>query len=550
MPVSPSPELDERLSRRGWGLLLVLCGAIFLEGIDVSMMGVALPSIRAELGMSTSELQWVVSAYVLGYGGFVLLGGRAADLLGRRRMFLGWLVVFVVFSGLGGLASEGWVLILARFVTGVAAAFMAPAGLSIITTTFAAGHARNRAVLVYAGAGAGGFSLGMVVGGLLTAIDWRWVFFAPVVMAVVILVAAVLLIPREERPARTSGGFDVAGTVTLTGAMVLLVVTVVRAPDVDGWLTLATLAASLLLLWPCSSAIERRSAAPLVRLGILRSAPLLRANAGAMLLVGSFMAFQFTVVLYLQELRGWSEIETGLALAVAGIDAVLAPTLTPWLVNKFGNARVLVGGLALAVVSYLLFLPVGADWSFLVMLPALLVLGVAFALAYGPLTIAATENVDDEEQGLASALLSTSFQFGAALGLAAVAAVIVANTADGTPEAVLEGFRAGLVVPLVAGVLGVVLTAPGLRGARGRAPEAAGGVRRPDERKESHFQLRLHAMKVAFLASGSGSRISRLRCPGPRRRPPAGSGPRLGSSGGLGPPRPACSCAAPVPSPR
>jgi MFS family permease len=471
VPVSPSPELDERLSRRGWGLLLVLCGAIFLEGIDVSMMGVALPSIRAELGMSTSGLQWVVSAYVLGYGGFVLLGGRAADLLGRRRMFLGWLVVFVVFSGLGGLASEGWVLILARFVTGVAAAFMAPAGLSIITTTFAAGHARNRAVLVYAGAGAGGFSLGMVVGGLLTAIDWRWVFFAPVVMAAMILVAAVLLIPREERPARTSGGFDVAGTVTLTVAMVLLVVTVVRAPDVDGWLTLATLAASLLLLGVFVG-IERRSAAPLVRLGILRSAPLLRANAGAMLLVGSFMAFQFTVVLYLQELRGWSEIETGLALAVAGIDAVLAPTLTPWLVDKFGNARVLVGGLALAVVSYLLFLPVGADWSFLVMLPALLVLGVAFALAYGPLTIAATENVDDEEQGLASALLSTSFQFGAALGLAAVAAVIVANTAAGTPEAVLEGFRAGLVVPLVAGVLGVVLTAPGLRGTRARAPEA------------------------------------------------------------------------------
>ncbi|GAA1242715.1 MFS transporter [Pseudonocardia aurantiaca] len=471
MPLSPSPKLDERLSRRGWGLLLVLCGAIFLEGIDVSMMGVALPSIRAELGMSTSELQWVVSAYVLGYGGFVLLGGRAADLLGRRRMFLGWLVVFVAFSGLGGLASEGWVLILARFVTGVAAAFMAPAGLSIITTTFAAGHARNRAVLVYAGAGAGGFSLGMVVGGLLTAIDWRWVFFAPVVMATVILVAAVLLIPREERPARTSGGFDVVGTATLTGAMVLLVVTVVRAPDVDGPLTLATLAASLLLLG-VFVAIERRSAAPLVRLGILRSAPLLRANAGAMLLVGSFMAFQFTVVLYLQELRGWTEIETGLALAVAGIDAVLAPTLTPWLVNKFGNARVLVGGLALAVVSYLLFLPVGADWSFLVMLPALLVLGVAFALAYGPLTIAATENVDDEEQGLASALLSTSFQFGAALGLAAVAAVIVANTAAGTPEAVLEGFRAGLVVPLVAGVLGVVLTAPGLRGTRERAPEA------------------------------------------------------------------------------
>jgi MFS family permease len=142
------------MSARAWGLLLVLSGAIFLEGIDVSMMGVALPSIRAELGMSTGSLQWVVSAYVLGYGGFVLLGGRAADLLGRRRMFLLWLAVFVAFSGLGGLATEGWVLIVARFVTGVAAAFLAPAGLSIITTTFAEGRLRNRAVLVYAGAAA------------------------------------------------------------------------------------------------------------------------------------------------------------------------------------------------------------------------------------------------------------------------------------------------------------------------------------------------------------------------------------------------------------
>jgi MFS family permease len=461
--VSPSPTLGEqRLTGRAWGLLLVLCGAIFLEGIDISMMGVALPSIRAELGMSTSELQWVVSAYVLGYGGFVLLGGRAADLLGRRRMFICWLVVFIAFSGLGGLATEGWVLILARFVTGVAAAFMAPAGLSIITTTFAAGRARNRAVLVYAGAGAGGFSLGMVVGGLLTSVDWRWVFFAPVVMAAVILAAAVALIPREGRLGRPAGGFDITGSVTLTAAMVLLVVTVVRAPDVEGWLTLVTLAASL-LLFAVFVRIERRSAAPLVRLGILRSMPLLRANAGALLLVGSFMAFQFTVVLYLQELRGWSEIETGLALAVAGIDAVLAPTLTPMLVNRFGNARVLVGGLALSVVAYLLLLPLGGDWGYLMLLPALLTLGVAFALAYGPLTIAATEGVDSEEQGLASALLSTSFQFGAALGLAAVSAVIVANTGDGSPAAVLESYRAGLVVPVVASVLGVLLTAPGLR---------------------------------------------------------------------------------------
>jgi MFS family permease len=466
--VTASRALDEGMSARAWGLLLVLSGAIFLEGIDVSMMGVALPSIRAELSMSTGSLQWVVTAYVLGYGGFVLLGGRAADLLGRRRMFLAWLVVFVLFSGLGGLATDTWVLIVARFVTGVAAAFMAPAGLSIITTTFAKGRARNRAVLVYAGAAAGGFSLGMVVGGLLTAVHWRWVFFAPVLTAAAILVAAVLLIPREARPARAAGGFDVAGTATLTGAMLLLVVTVVRAPEVGFGTTIGTLAATA-VLFVAFVLVERRSAAPLVRLGILRSAPLLRANAGALLLVGSFMAFQFTVVLYMQELRGWSEVETGLALAVAGIDAVLAPTLTPVLVNRFGNAKVVVCGLSLAALAYLLFLPVGLDRGFLAMLPALLVLGVGFALAYGPLTIAATDGVADEEQGLAGGLLTTSFQFGAALGLAVVAAVIVTNTADASPQAVLDGLRAGLVVPLAGAVIGAILTAAGLRNRAVRA---------------------------------------------------------------------------------
>ena len=178
------------MTGHAWAVLLVLCGTVFLEGLDVSMMGVALPSMRADLGLSTSALQWVVSAYVLGYGGFVLLGGRAADLFGRRRMFLLWLAVFIGFSGLGGLATDGWMLILARFVTGISAGFLTPASLSIITTSFAPGEIRNRALLVYGGVGAGGFTLGMVAGGLLTTAGWRWVFFAPVLLASLLLVLA------------------------------------------------------------------------------------------------------------------------------------------------------------------------------------------------------------------------------------------------------------------------------------------------------------------------------------------------------------------------
>ncbi|MFF8843609.1 MFS transporter [Streptomyces sp. NPDC015127] len=456
------------LGPRRWGVLFVLCGAIFLEGIDVAMLNVALPSIRADLGLDTGQLQWVMSAYVLGYGGFMLLGGRAADLFGRRQMFVLWLTVFLLFSGLGGFATEGWTLITARFVTGVAAAFMTPAGLSIITTSFAEGPERNKALLVYSGTAAGGFSTGLVVGGLLTAADWRWVFFAPVALSAVVLVATLVLVPRTPRPGRGGQSVDVAGAVTITAAIVLLVLGVERATHTTiGW-TLGTLGAGLVLL-AAFVAVERRSSAPLVRLGIFRSAPLTRANLAGLLFAAGFFGFQFLVVLYLQELRHWSTLQTSLAMIVIGVDAVLSPTLTPRLVKRFGNARVIFAGLLLAALSYALFLPVGADWTYAAMFPSLIVLGLAFALAYGPLTIVATEGVAEEEQGLAGALLYTSFQFGAAVGLAAVTAVNVAATDSGSPADMLDGYRAGLVVPLAAALLAAAVSAFGLRSRQGGA---------------------------------------------------------------------------------
>ncbi|MFF0771536.1 MFS transporter [Nonomuraea wenchangensis] len=461
-----SPAASPRMTPRAWGTLLVLCGAIFLEGINVAMLNVALPAIRADLGLSTGELQWVISAYVLGYGGFMLVGGRAADLYGRRRMFLVWLAIFLVVSALGGMAGEGWTLIAARFVAGVAAAVMTPAGLSIITTSFAEGPQRNQALLVYSGTAAGGFSLGLVLGGLLAAVNWRLVLFAPAVLALIILLLAVPLIPAtpEERP--RDRRVDVLGAVTVTAAIMLLVLGVERAAHADAGWTAAIIAAGLALV-ALFVVIERRSAAPLLRLGLLRSGPLARANLAGLLFAGAFFGFQFIAVLYLQELRGWSSLQTSLAMLAVGADAILAPTLTPRLVNRFGNAKVIVAGLLLAVLSYVLFLPIGMDTVYLAMFPTMIILGVAFALAYGPLTIVATDGVGESEQGVAGGLLYTSFQFGAALGLAASTAVIVATTAGVTTgEGMLDGYRAALAVPIAAAVLAAVISAFGLRPAR------------------------------------------------------------------------------------
>ncbi len=450
---------------REWCVLLVLCGAIFLEGIDVAMVNIALPAIRADLGLSTGTLSGVVSAYVLGYGGFMLLGGRAADLLGRRRMFLVWLTVFLAFSGLGGLATEGWMLLVARFVTGMAAAFLTPAGLALITGSFPEGPVRTRALGVYAGIAAGGFSLGLVAGGLLAAAGWRWVFFAPVILSALLLAAALPLVREPAAPVRAGGRFDIAGALSVTGAMLLLAYAVVDLSPVA--------AVAGLVLLAVFAAVERRAPEPLVRLGILRSGPLVRTNVAALLFIGAFAGFQFLVTLYLQEVRGWSALQTGLAMLVVGIDMILAPTLTTWLVNRYGAVRVLLGGLLSAVAAYALFLPVAPDWTYAAMLPSLLLLGLSFSLAYGPLTMAATEGVDESEHGLAGGLLYTAIQFGTALGISGVTAVGVAVTGGAFG---LDAIRAALLLPVAAAVVAAVVTAFGVHRQPARRESAAAGT--------------------------------------------------------------------------
>jgi EmrB/QacA subfamily drug resistance transporter len=465
-----SQSLDDgtgRLSKRAWGALLVLCGALFLDALDVSMVGVALPSIRSDLGLSTSSLQWVVSAYVLGYGGFLLLGGRAADLLGRRRVFLISLGVFVLASVLGGFADDGSLLIATRFIKGMSAAFTAPAGLAIITTTFAEGAARNKALAIYTATGATGFSLGLVIGGLLTEAGWRWVFFLPAPVALIALIAGLRLVPAGDRPSRFGRTFDVAGAVTITGAMLLLVFTLVDAPNA-GWASARTLAsfAGAAALLTAFVVRELRAATPLVRLGILRSSPLVRANLAAMTLFGSWVGFQFIATLYMQQLRGWSALETGLAIFPAGVLVAVISTRIAPLIMRFGVTRLVVAGMTSIVAGYALFLPIGLDSPYAAaILPTVLLAGLGFALAFGPLNIAATTGVAPHEQGLAGGLLNTSFQFGGALVLAVVAAVVNANTgASGTPQAVLDGFHPALIVPVIAGSLGILAMASGLRG--------------------------------------------------------------------------------------
>ncbi len=400
----------------------------------------------------------MVSAYVLGYGGFLLLGGRAADLLGRRSVFLIALGVFVVASALGGLATDGTLLIVTRFVKGLSAAFTAPAGLSIITTTFAEGPARNKALSVYTATGATGFSLGLVFGGLLTEIGWRWAFLLPAPVALITLLAGIRLVPPGERPHRSSRSFDILGAVTLTAGMLLLVYTLVEAPDA-GWGSLRTLG-SLLGVTAILGAFVRqelRTTSPLVRLGILRTGTLVRANLGAMALAG-WIGFQFIATLYMQQLRGWSALETGLAIFPGGLlVALLSPRIAP-LIGRFGVTRLSVAGLTSIAAAYALFLPIGLDSSYVGgMLPTFVLAGLGFGLAFGPLNVAATNGVAPEEQGLAGGLLNTSFQFGGALVLAIVTAVASANAGrDASPESVLTGFHAALLVAVGAAVLGVV----------------------------------------------------------------------------------------------
>ncbi|MFE6621094.1 MFS transporter [Streptomyces sp. NPDC057740] len=448
-------ESQPRWTARLWAVLAVLCLVLFLDGLDVSMVGVALPSIGHDLGMATGSLQWIINGYVLGYGGLMLLGGRTADLLGRRRVFLIALAVFAAASLLGGLVDSGSLLIATRFVKGVAAAFTAPAGLSILTTTFPEGPQRNRALSVFSLFGALGYSSGLILGGLLTGIGWRWTFLMPVPLALLALVVGLILIPRDRRT--ETGGQDPAGAITLTAGMLLAVYAVVTAPQ-TGWTSAATLAAfgvaALLLI--AFVLIEQRVRHPLVRFGILRKATTVRANLSIVALMGSYLSFQFMMTLFLQDGLGWSPLRMAFALLPVGLIVAVGSPLTGRLVNRFGTAPLIITSMTSLTLGYVWFLTTaGPAPSYpLAMLPSLILLGGGFAFGYSAIMAQATEGIDDSEQGLASGLVQTSGQVGAALVLAVLTAVI-AQAGDSGGD--FNAFRPGLNLVTGVAVIGLLL---------------------------------------------------------------------------------------------
>ncbi|MDQ0379729.1 MFS transporter [Amycolatopsis thermophila] len=460
-----------RWDARLWAVLLTVSVVVGLDALDVSMVGVALPSIQADLGLSTSALQWVVSGYVLGYGGLLLLGGRTADLLGRRRVFLVAVAVFAVASLLGGLVDDGALLIASRFVKGLAAAFTAPAALSIITTTFQEGPARNRAISIFAVFGASGYSAGLVFSGLLTEVGWRWTFLLPVPIALVALVSAIKVVPQYDRD-HSVGGYDLPGAITGAAGSLLLVFGVVEAPDA-GWASPRTLITFVLAvaLLTAFVLIEKRSSHPLLRLGILRSGPLARANLGAALFFGAYIGFQFVVMLYLQDVLDWSALQTALGfLPAALIVAFASPRIEP-LIDRVGTPRTILGGVVAHVLAYALFLRIDEHSGYAgSVLPSMILLGIGFTLAFSSLNIQATTGISDHEQGLAGGLLNTSLQVGGAIGLAIVTAVLT-GSGEGS---LLTGLTPALVVITGIAALGLLVAISGaVRPRRAAEPELA-----------------------------------------------------------------------------
>jgi EmrB/QacA subfamily drug resistance transporter len=452
-----------------WLALALLAAAQFVVILDASIVNVALPSIGADLNFSQENLSWVVNAYVLVFGGFLLLGGRMADLLGRRRLFMIGLVLFALASLAGGLAQSEGMLIAARAVQGLGAALLSPAALSLVTVLFAEGAERNKALGVWGAVAGSGGAVGVLLGGMLTEwAGWEWVLFVNVPVGII----AALLAPRLLPESRTDGvrHFDFAGAISITAGLSLLVYTLVDAESA-GWASMQTigLGAISLALIAAFYFIERRSKAPLMPFpGIFRIRTITGINVSAVLIAAALFSMFFFISLYMQNVLGFSALKAGLAYLPLALGIILTAGASAPLVTRFGFKPVLVAGLIVTAGGLLWFSQVHADGSFVgdILFPSLLA-AIGLGLAFVSMTVAAVSGVESHEAGLASGLINTSQQIGGALGLAILATVANSRTDDavaaGKPAAVAltEGFQsaflAGAGIAIAGAILAIVL---------------------------------------------------------------------------------------------
>jgi EmrB/QacA subfamily drug resistance transporter len=449
--------------RRKWLALALLSAVQFMVVLDIAIVNVALPSIKDDLGFSQENLQWVISAYALVFGGFLLLGGRAADLLGRKRIFLGGVVVFTVASFLAGMAWSEASLIGARALQGLGAAIISPAALSILSVTFREGRERNIALGVWGAVGGVGAAAGVLLGGVLTeTLSWSWIFFVNVPVGAAAFVLAPLLL-SESRDA-SAKSFDVPGAVLVTAGLSSLVYAITQAGE-HGWLagrTIGFFAGSLALLlafvgW------EERHPEPLMRFGIFRTRTVTGANVAGFILGTAMFSMFLMLTLYMQQVLGYSAMETGVAyLAVAGT-AILWSAVAAQLVTRVGVKPILTIGMATLTAGLILFTQVSVGGSYVAdLLPGFLLIGLGIGFAFVPISIAALAGVQPSEAGLASGLINTSQQIGGALGIAALSTIATSRTTDalaaGTaaPSALVDGFTAAFVAGAIIAALGVV----------------------------------------------------------------------------------------------
>ncbi len=456
--------------RRKWLALALLSAVQFMVVLDIAIVNVALPSIQVDLGFSQENLQWVISAYALVFGGFLLLGGRAADLLGRRRIFLAGLVVFTVASLLAGLAWSEASLISARALQGLGAAVITPAALSILSVTFPEGRERNIALGVWGAVGGFGAAAGVLMGGILTdALSWEWIFFVNVpVGALAFALAPVLL--KESRDA-TVKSFDVLGGVSVTAGLSSAVYAITQAGQ-DGWLapkTLAFFAVSVVLLVGFV-AWEQRHPEPLMRMGILRIKTVAGANVTGFILGTAMFSLFLMLTLYMQQVLGYSPMKTGVAyLAVAGT-AIFTSAAAAQLVTRIGVKPALLIGMTSLTAGLLYFTQVSVGGGYLAdLLPGFLLIAVGLGFSFVPISIAALAGVQPHEAGLASGLINTSQQIGGALGIAALSTIATSRSEDAVAggasqaSALVTGFHGAFVAGVIIAAIGIVAAATLIR---------------------------------------------------------------------------------------